>query len=185
MEPKEEILRIVDLLNDSYESEEAWFGNSIVESLRDVTPKMAEMRINPNTHSIAEIAYHMTTWRIFVVRKLQGDAEFDIKTKDKDWKKFQVVDDFEWEAIQMELSLSQEELVTEIQKIADDTFLEKYVPSRDYSYYTLIHGVIQHDIYHVGQIGLIKKILKSMPLEEDDYGSFGDPDGYGADNEYY
>lgn len=185
MKSKEEILRIIDLLNDTYESEEAWFGNSLVDSLRDVNPKMAEMRINPNAHSIAEIVYHMTTWRIFVVRKMQGDAEFDIKTKDKDWKKLPIVDDFEWEAIQMELSLSQEELVTELQKITDDTFLENYVPGREYSFYNLIHGVIHHDVYHMGQINLIKKILKSMPLEEGDYGTFGDPDGYGSERDYY
>ncbi len=117
---------------------------------------MAEARLS-NTHSIAEIVYHMTTWRIFAVRKLQGDAEFDIKTEDKDWKKFPVVDEFEWEAIQMELSLSQEELISELEKIADDSFLEEFVPGRDYSYYTLIHGVVQHDVYHAGQIDSLKK----------------------------
>ncbi|WP_109673185.1 DinB family protein [Dyadobacter jejuensis] len=185
METKEEILRIIDLLNDTYESEEVWFGNSLVESLRDVTPKLAERRLSTNTHSIAEIVYHLTTWRIFAVRKLQGDKEFDITTKDKDWKKFPVVDDFEWEALQMELSLSQEELITELQKLTDDSFLETYVPGRDYSYHTLVHGVMHHDIYHGGQIGLIKKALKTMPNEEDELDSFGDGNKYGADSDYY
>ncbi|MBO9612247.1 putative damage-inducible protein DinB [Dyadobacter sp. BE34] len=186
MEAKEEILRIIDVLNDTYESEEAWYGPSVVEALRDVTPKIAEARLSSNTHSIAEIVYHMTTWRIFAVRKLQGDAEFDIKTQDKDWKKFPVVDEFEWEAIQMELSLSQEELVSELEKIEDDSFLEEFVPGRDYSYYTLIHGVIQHDVYHAGQIGLIKKAAKAMRLEEDDdYGAYGDRSDYDNSADYY
>lgn len=186
METKEELLRIIDVLNDTYESEEAWYGPSVVEALRDVTPKMAEARLSTNTHSIAEIVYHMTTWRIFAVRKLQGDAEFDIKTQDKDWKKFPMVDEFEWEAIQMELSLSQEELISELEKIADDSFLEEFVPGRDYSYYTLIHGVIQHDVYHAGQIGLIKKAVKGMRLEEDDdYGAFDDRADFDNSADYY
>ncbi|WP_215239867.1 DinB family protein [Dyadobacter helix] len=185
METKDEVLRIIDLLNDTYESEEAWYGPSVVEALRDVTPKMAEKRLSTNTHSIAEIVYHMTTWRIFAVRKIQGDAEFDIKTQDKDWKKFPVVDEFEWEAIQMELSLSQEELISELEKIESDMFLEDFVPGRDYSYYTLIHGVIQHDIYHAGQVGLIKKALKSMPADEDDYGAYDDHGDFSGDNDFY
>ncbi len=173
------------MLNDTYESEEVWFGNSLVEALRDVTPKMAEKRVSSNSHSIAEIVYHLTTWRIFAVRKLQGDVEFDITTKDKDWKKFPIVDEFEWEALQMELSLSQEELITELQKLTSDAFLETYVPGREYSYYTLVHGVMHHDIYHVGQIGLIKKVLKSLPAEEDEMGSLGSDDHYGSDSDYY
>jgi uncharacterized damage-inducible protein DinB len=185
METKEELLRIIDVLNDTYESEEAWYGPSVVEALRDVTPKLAELRLSTSTHSIAEIVYHMTTWRIFTVRKLQGDAEFDIKTLDKDWKKFPIVDEFEWEALQMELSLSQEELVSELEKIEDDGFLEDPVPGRDYSYYTLIHGVIQHDVYHTGQIGLIKKALKNKQIEEDDFGAFDDRADRGHDSDYY
>lgn len=184
METKEEILRIIDLLNDTYESEEAWYGPSVVEALREVTPKLAERRLSESTHSIAEIVYHMTTWRIFTVRKLQGDKEFDIKTKDKDWKKLPVVDEFEWEAIQMELSLSQEELISELEKIESDEFLEEYVPGRDYSYYTLVHSLIHHDVYHTGQISLIKKALKSMAME-DDFGGFDNEGGFNDEDDFY
>lgn len=186
METKEEVLRIIDVLNDTYESEEAWYGPSVVEALRDVTPKMAEMRLSTNTHSIAEIVYHMTSWRIFAVRKIQGDAEFDIKTKDKDWKAIPIVDEFEWEAIQMELSLSQEELISELEKISNDAFLEEFVPGRNYTYYTLIHGIIHHDVYHAGQIGLIKKAVKGMRLEEEeDFGAFDDRSEFDKDSDYY
>jgi len=159
MELKEEILRIIDILNDVYESEEAWHGPSVVEVLKDVSPRIAQGRLTPNTHSIAEIVYHMTTWRIFTVRKLQGDTGFDVHALNKDWKKFGVVDDFEWEALQMELSLSQDELINELENLPDDSILEEIVPGRDYAYYTLLHGIIHHDLYHAGQIALIKKGL--------------------------
>jgi uncharacterized damage-inducible protein DinB len=178
---KEEILRIIDLLNDTYESEEAWHGPSVVEVLRGVSPRMAESKLTVNTHSIAEIVFHMTSWRIFAVRKLQGDAEFDITSKDKNWKTFTFFDEFEWETLQMELSLSQEELISELEKNENDEFLEEIVPGRDYTYYTLLHGIIHHDMYHSGQISLIKKGLAlSEDLDdiqdsvnfEDDYDSF-------------
>jgi len=178
MDIKDETLRIIDLINDSYESEEAWHGPSLVTSLRDVSPAVAEARLTPNTHSIAEIVYHITTWRIFVARKLQGDEEFDIRTADKDWKVFGMVDEFEWETLQMELSLSQDELVTRLEQIGSDAYLEELVPGKNYSFYTLLHGMIHHDLYHAGQISLIKKGLLLRGLEESDM------DGYGSDDEY-
>ncbi|WP_247235206.1 DinB family protein [Telluribacter sp. SYSU D00476] len=181
MDTKEEILRIIDLLNDTYESEQAWHGPSVVEVLRGVSPRMAEAKLTHNTHSIAEIVFHMTTWRIFVVRKLQGDAAFDIKTKEKNWKTFPIVDEIEWETLQMELSLSQEELISEIEKKASDMFLEDIVPGRDYTYYTMIHGLIQHDLYHAGQIALLKKALTLSVPADDDFNNFRDSSNFDDD----
>ncbi|WP_373513074.1 DinB family protein [Persicitalea sp.] len=181
METKEELLRIIDLLNDTYESEEAWHGSSVVEILRDVTPKLADNRLSPKTHTIAELVYHITTWRIFAVRKLQGDKEFDIKTKEKNWKIFPMVDALEWETLQMELSLSQEELVSELEKRTDDEFLEKIVPGRNYSFYTLLHGLVNHDLYHAGQIALIKKGLGQAILEEESLEDSDDSAIFGSD----
>ncbi|HEV7349520.1 DinB family protein [Telluribacter sp.] len=172
METREETLRIIDLINDTYESEQAWHGPSVVEVLRGVSPRMAESKLTSNTHSIAEIIFHMTTWRIFAVRKLQGDAAFDITTKEKNWKTFPIVDELEWETLQMELSLSQEELVSEIEKKKDDSYLEEIVPGRDYTYYTMIHGLIQHDLYHAGQISLLKKALTLSVPDDDDFDDF-------------
>ncbi len=173
MRNKDETLRIIDLLNDTYESEQAWHGPSVVEALKDISPKMSEARLSSNTHSIAEIVYHLTNWRIFAVKKLQGDAQFDIRTRDKDWKMFPVVDEMEWETLQMELSLTQEELISELEKTESDDFLEEIVPGRDYSFYTLLHGVIHHDLYHTGQVSLIKKGLQLRDLGEDDLESQG------------
>ncbi|TDB67076.1 DinB family protein [Arundinibacter roseus] len=179
METKEEILRIIDLLNDTYESEQAWHGPSLVEVLRDVTPKKADKRIVPNTHTIAELVFHITTWRIFAVRKLQGDAAFDVNTKEKNWKKFTFFDDFEWETLQMELSLSQEELISELEKKTSDAFLEDIVPGRDYTFYTLLHGLVNHDMYHAGQISLIKKGLTLKAFEEEDLEDYKDSSTFG------
>jgi len=185
MVQNDELIRIIDLLNTSYEGEEAWHGPSLVEVLRGVTPEMAGKRITPNTHSVAELVFHMTSWRIFCVKKMQGDAEFDIKTPEKNFGSFQVIDDFEWEALQMELSLSQEELINELDKRDDDEFLEDIVPGRDYTYYDLLHGIINHDCYHSGQISLLKKALKYKGFdrneESEDFGNrYGD--GYDMDN---
>ena len=170
----DELLRIIDLLNTTYEGEEAWHGPSLVEVMRDVTPDIAGLRIAPNTHSIAELLFHMTSWRIFCVKKMQGDEQFDILTPGKNFGQLpDKIDDFEWEALQMELSLSQEELINELDKRDDDEFLEEIVPGRSYVYYDLLHGIINHDSYHAGQVMILKKALT---FKAAGIGRFGDSD---------
>lgn len=183
---KDETLRIIDLLNDAYESDEAWHGPSVVASLKNVSPAIAEARLTPNTHSIAEIVYHITTWRIFAVRKLQGDHNFDVRTPDGDWKVFGMVDDFEWETLQMELSLSQDELITCLEQKEDDAYLDELVPGRDYTFYTLLHGMIHHDLYHAGQISIVKKGLSLREFEDRNFDKYGDDYGNTEfDDDYY
>lgn len=184
----DELIRIIDLLNNTYESEEAWHGPSVVEVLRDVNPEMAGLRLTPNTHSIAELVFHMTSWRIFTVKKMQGDPTFDILTPEKNFGALpDKIDDFEWEALQMELSLSQEELINELDKRDDDEFLEDIVPGRPYTYYDLLHGIVNHDVYHAGQIAILRKALTfkaaglSRSYNEDD--EFGPNYGDAYDNE--
>ena len=191
IQKNDELIRIIDLLNVSYESEEAWHGPSVVETLRGVTPDMAGRRLTPNIHTVAELVFHITSWRIFTVKKMQGDGEFDIPTPEKNFGSFPgKIDDFEWEALQMELSLSQEELVNELDKRDDDEFLEDIVPGRDYTYYDLLHGIINHDVYHSGQVMILKKALAfqgaGLQTSPDDDGEFsGEHFGNRYDQEGY
>ncbi len=189
MVPNDELIRIIDLLNTTYEGEEAWHGPSVVDGLRSVTPDMAGRRIAPNTHSIAELVFHMTSWRIFCVKKMQGDETFDIITPAKNFGAIpDKVDDFEWEALEMELSLSQEELINELDKRDDDEFLEDIVPGRDYTYYDMLHGVINHDMYHTGQIMIIQKALalhSAGSRFDDDADEYGSPFGNSAEHDDY
>lgn len=191
MVSNDELLRIIDLLNTTYEGEEAWHGPSVVDVLRGVTPDMAGQRIAPNTHSIAELVFHMTSWRIFCVKKMQGDELFDITTPDKNFGALpDKIDDFEWEALEMELSLSQEELINELDKRDDDEFLEDIVPGRAYTYYDMLHGIINHDMYHSGQIMILRKALTfkgagSRYDEGDDVDEYGSPFGSSQEHDDY
>ena len=183
----DELLRIIDLLNTTYEGEEAWHGPSVAGAMRDITPDLAGRRLTPNVHTIAELVFHMTSWRIFCVKKMQDDGEFDILTPEKNFGQLpEKIDDFEWEALQMELSLSQEELINELDKRDDDEFLEDIVPGRTYTYYDLLHGIVNHDTYHTGQIQILKKALafnhagaSGFADDDDEFGGkFGSEDYY-------
>ena len=88
----------------------------------------------------------------------------------------------------MELSLSQEELINELDKRDDDEFLEDIVPGRDYTYYDMLHGIINHDLYHTGQIMILKKALAFKGAGtrfDDDEDPYGSPFGNSTEHDDY
>ena len=145
-----EIKNIYKLLQRSFEKN-AWHGPAVKEVLETVTSEHAFKRL-PDSHSIIELVAHMTSWRIFVMKKLQGDTEYKVT----DPMNFPAATD--WSKTIEALDKSQVELLEAV-KAFEAAKLHEIVPhgSHTYSYYTLLHGIIHHDLYHAGQIALIKK----------------------------
>jgi uncharacterized damage-inducible protein DinB len=148
---KTETEKITKLLHRTF-GKGAWHGPSVKETLDKVSTDHAHDRLTPNTHSIIELVAHMTSWRTFVTKRLQGDADFQVSEemnfpKETTWSK--VLDDLEQ---------SQEALLTAVNEFPVDK-LGELVPHAEfkYTYYTLLHGIIHHDLYHTGQIALIVK----------------------------
>lgn len=162
------VQRIKNLLNAGFHGG-AWHGPSIMEAVKGITPKEASFK-TPTVHTVAELIYHITSWRIFTLKRLQGDSDYQIDTDKKNFGSEPKVDQFELETIIMELSLSQDELMKELDK-KDDEFLTQIVPGSEYDYYTLIHGIIQHDLYHTGQIMILKKMANAKGGADDDFSS--------------
>lgn len=144
-----EIKRIITLLKGTFSGRHAWHGPSVMQALNAVPAALGKSRLSKDTHSIAELVVHMTAWRNFVIQKLEG-AEFEMTEelnfpKPGDWKKGL-----------LRLQRSQTNLLKAIKTFPEENLFNK-VPGRRYDFYTLLHGIIQHDIYHTGQISLIRK----------------------------
>ena len=149
---KSEVQRIASLLKRSFEKN-AWYGPSVKEVLEGITPEQACHRA-ANTHSIIELVAHMTSWREFVLSRINGPFDFTVTEENN----FPKIDD--WNAALSNLEKSQHALITALESFTPEK-LEELVPhgSHKYTYYTLLHGIIHHDIYHTGQISLLKKSL--------------------------
>jgi uncharacterized damage-inducible protein DinB len=145
-----EVKNILKLLNKTFEKN-AWHGPTVLEVIAQVKTENTPKRL-PNTHSIIELVNHMTSWRIFTVKKILGDAEFEVK----EGMNFPLSDD--WEKAKADLNQSQQDLIKAIENFPDEK-LSELVPhaSNKYTFYTLLHGIIHHDLYHIGQIMLINK----------------------------
>lgn len=153
-----ELARIADQLRRAMRGE-AWHGPSLRELLEGVTAAQAAAHPVPGAHSIGEIVLHVAAWRDAVRLRLAGK---EMRLADEqDWPVLAAGDDA-WSQARAVLERSTEMLVDALSREADANLDEPILPGFPTRYVTL-HGVVQHDLYHAGQIALLKKALVAGP----------------------
>ena len=152
-----EIERILDQLKRAYEGN-AWHGPSVREAVAGVTAEQAHARPLSNAHSIWELVYHIAVWESVGRRRLEGDrAAIDISSPE-DWPPPNEKGEAAWEQAKATLDRGHEALREAIAHVPEARLDEPILEGMSTVYVTL-HGVIQHDLYHAGQIAMLKKAL--------------------------
>jgi len=151
-----EIERILDQLNRAWGGP-SWTGVPIRPLLDDLTEEQARAHPLPNAHSIVELAAHMSLWLDVVADRLAGQAKEP--TAEEDWRDGSQLS---WSGMVEELENAHSHLSDAIARLTVDD-LDKIVVGRKYTTYVMLHGVIQHNLYHAGQIAILKKALLSSP----------------------
>ena len=152
-----EATRIADQLTRAFAGE-AWHGDSLFEILEGVTAKQAAARPIKNAHSIWELVLHIAAWDNAVLRRFGGVA-----VELSDAQNFPPVTDASetaWRKALAEVRRVHEELVEAV-SVLPDSQLDEMVPGKEgahYTFYYMLHGVAQHELYHAGQIALLKKM---------------------------
>ncbi|MEH6407074.1 MAG: DinB family protein [Leeuwenhoekiella sp.] len=156
---KTEIKKLVINLENCFKGK-PWYGYSVLHKLNEIEFNLVNESPLENTNTIAKIVQHMINWRIFAIEKIKGNEEFDIKLNTSDdWPETTVNSEKEWLHLINILNDTQEELI-ELLQSNDDEFLKWQTPGREYDYKFLVEGIIQHDIYHLGQIAIVAKQAK-------------------------
>jgi hypothetical protein len=99
----------------------------------------------------------VTAWINEVIEVLDGET-YAVLTPERDWPAISAEDDGAWQAALGILDSSQEALCGAVAEMQEDKLWEN-LEGQDFTYYWLLHGVVQHSVYHAGQIGLLKKGL--------------------------
>jgi uncharacterized damage-inducible protein DinB len=149
-----EIDRIIDQMERSFEGD-AWHGSSISEILSCITAEQAAARPIPEAHSIWEMVLHTSVWQRTVRERLQGEPTVTLADAD-DWPAVTDTSSAAWTAAAEELRHEYELLRREVRNWRDHDLGETAEGQR-YTVYEMLHGVIQHNLYHAGQIALLKK----------------------------
>ena len=151
-----EAFRIADQLLRAFDGE-AWHGDSLFEILEGVTAAQAAARPIAGAHTIWELVLHIVAWDGAVLRRLGGAA-----VELSDAENFPPVRDTSeaaWRLALAQVRRGHEELVAAVASLPDSR-LEDMVPGKEGAHYTsyyMLHGVVQHELYHAGQIALLKK----------------------------
>ena len=152
-----EINYIIEQLKDSFTGD-PWFGRNATALLAEVNESNAFQK-PANQHSIVELVWHMVNWREFAISRIDTSAAKDLHYFEiNDWRTVDHSDKEQLPLALEQLNKTQEELIHLISS-KTDSWLNGNVAERDYTYKKLLNGIIQHDIYHLGQIAYIVKML--------------------------
>jgi uncharacterized damage-inducible protein DinB len=155
-----ECTRIADQLRRAFEGK-AWHGPSLKELLTDVGAEQASARPIANAHSIWELVSHIEVWTRAAFESISGVAMPKIVGTVEDWPLPPEPTAEAWSAATKRLFATGGALASAIESF-DDSRLTEIVPGRpQYGFYVLFHGVVQHSLYHAGQIALVKKAVFS------------------------
>ena len=144
--------RIADQFYRGVEGD-AWLGPPVRALLADVTAEMAAARPIPNAHTIWELVLHMTVWAEIARRGVAGEVVEP--TASEDWPLPPPPSAAGWNEAVAALERSHGELRRAALALGE-SHLEDRTPGKPHKLYVQLHGVLQHTLYHAGQIAILK-----------------------------
>ena len=144
-------------LDEAYDRK-SWHGTNLRGSLRGMTAGEAVLRPGPGRHNIWEIALHCAYWKYVVWRKITGEKRGTFPLKGSNFWVREEADERTW-ALELDLLRTVHvSLRRAVENLAEADW-GKRPPGSKYTYEFFIRGAAAHDLYHAGQIQLIKRMV--------------------------
>jgi uncharacterized damage-inducible protein DinB len=157
-----EVDRLFDQLRRAHDGD-PWHGSPVMSILSGVTAAQAATPPPNGAHSIWAIVLHMTAWRREVAARAAGAPAGEPAAGD--WPGVPEPTEPEWRKALADLTAAHHEVLGAAERLSED---EVFAPTNDprngplgtgVTRYELLHGLVQHDAYHAGQIGILKRVL--------------------------
>jgi hypothetical protein len=152
-----EILALLRLIDQAYDKK-AWHGPNLKGSIRGLPASLAAWRPHPDRRCIAEIVVHAAYWKYIARRRLRGDKRGSFAIKGSNW--FPIPADLsepQWRECVRLLEAEHRALRSAVASMPPDQ-LWKTPSGSKFSNLDLIQGIASHDLYHAGQIQLLKRL---------------------------
>lgn len=148
--------QIAKHLNEVYNGGN-WTWVNLHDTLKDVTWQQATTKVQ-DMNTIAVLTYHMGYYVAAILNVLRGNP---LDSKDElSFNHPPINSEADWQAMCNAIRDNWQALVAAIEQLPDEK-LEEYFTQEKYGiYYRNLHGLIEHTHYHMGQIVIIKKLLK-------------------------
>lgn len=131
----------------------AWHGPALNEVLEGVTARAASGHPIAGAHSIHEIVEHLRAWMSEANATTRGKRYESLKG-DRDWPPVRDTSEDGWRDSCEALRIAQDSLEAAVRELPSEKLGEG-----DRSFYSLLNGIVQHNVYHAAQIALLKKLL--------------------------
>lgn len=149
-----ETARIADQLERAFRGG-AWHGPALAQALAGVDAAAARRRPLAGAHTIWEIARHAAVWIDVARRRIAGEADAESPTE-HDWAAATDLSEGAWRETLAALERAHDELHATVLGL-EDARLDDPVAGSDPTVRGLLLGVLQHNVYHAGQIVILKK----------------------------
>jgi hypothetical protein len=135
----------------------SWHGTNLRGSILRVSPELAAWRPGPGRHNIHELVVHAAYWKYTVLRRLSGARRGSFPLPGSNWFEREGPDEAAWRGDVALLGRIHKELRAAVAALSPH-MLTRNLPSSKVTRAWLISGIAAHDLYHAGQIQLIRKL---------------------------
>lgn len=133
---------------------EAWHGPALIELLADVDACTAAARPLPNAHSIWELVLHIAAWDNAAMVRLDGKKCQPAGSEN--FPPVSKVTQAAWRKAVAAAKRTHDRLVNVVAGLPDSRLRDR-VPGKRYDFSHMLNGIAQHELYHAGQIAILKK----------------------------
>jgi hypothetical protein len=152
---------LLQAFDEAY-NQKSWHGTNLRGSVRRVKPEQVSLRPREGRHNICEIVVHAAYWKYVVRRRITGLKRGSFPLKGSDWfPRNQPISTESWGEDVALLDGEHKKLREAIENLPEKDLKRR---SGDFTLEGLIRGVAAHDLYHAGQIQLLKKLLPAGEL---------------------
>lgn len=150
---------LLQLIDEAYEKR-TWHGPNLRGSLRGLSAGQALWRPSPERHNIWELVVHAAYWKYTVRRRLLDEKRGSFPLKGSNWfPRSGPANAKAWKSDLLLLDECHRSMREAIASVPESKLNMKPVNSK-YTNVAIIYGIANHDIYHAGQIQLLKRLMK-------------------------
>lgn len=154
-----EIKLLFAQIDQAYEKE-AWHGRNLRGSIRGVSSGQAAWRPGPGRHNIWEIVVHAAYWKYAVRRRLLGEKRGSFPLKGSNWFKRPLTRTAKgWREDVALLDHCHRRLREAVGELGQKDLLRTPAGSK-FTNRSMLSGIAFHDVYHAGQIQLLKRLMR-------------------------
>ena len=153
---------IINQLEENQQGK-VWIGPNYEKHLSGINEENAFIRPLPDLHSVAEIISHLNTWQQETILKINTGKGSLTDDAEANWYSNEKLKAKTWAVVLNEYRTSLAEVIALLKTKEDSFLLEQYYDTDfkgHYPYSFVINGMLHHNLYHLGQIGIIVKYLK-------------------------